>query len=67
MLDRLLFNREFEDVHAWMDKPYAVLKGRGHREYRHDAVAVARILLRTRDIRKAMSALMHILIDEIEK
>jgi len=67
MLDRLLFNEAFEDIHMWMDKPYVVLKGKKHREFRHDTVAVARILLRTRDIRKAASALFHILIDNVEK
>ena len=51
----------------WMDRPYVVLKGKKHREFRHDTVAVARILLRTRDIRKAASALFHIIIDEAEK
>jgi len=67
MVDRILFNEEFRDVHVWMDRPHAILKGRKHRMFRHDTVAVARILLRTRDIRKAASALFHILIDNAER
>lgn len=64
MADRILLNKEFEEVHLWMDAPYKVLKGPAHREFRHDSVAVARILLRTKDPKRAMSAILHILLDK---
>jgi len=61
-LANLLLGDSFSEISGFMDKPYAVYRGR-HRELRHDTAAILRIL-DERGVRPALAAWLHLVLDE---
>jgi hypothetical protein len=66
LLDRILFGREYGEVHRFMDWPARIFKSE-HRKYRHDLETALLMLLKHKDVNAMNSALMHIALDRGEE
>jgi len=67
LIDKLLTDKEHEDVHWFLDHIGVLIKGdvKGHRQvWGHDIKYVIMLYLLTHDIDKVKSAIAHLILDK---